>query len=199
MDADHPLAVRGSLHDRRTRELPDLMARAPGRPDLRALDAEAREADADVRLGDGSTWPDLGLGVRYAREEGSNIVLGSMTLTLPFFERGQGLRAEARARARRLRLELDAGRRVVSVEVSTAFEVYVRRVAAVAELEQNALPLLDENEALSRRSYEAGQIGLAEFLLMRREILETRNQYLERLFEAAAAVIDLEAGAGVLR
>jgi outer membrane protein, heavy metal efflux system len=199
MAADPPLAVRGDLRDRRRYELGELIARAPDRPDLRALDAEAREANADVRLGDGLAWPDLGFGARYEREEEADVVLGALTLTLPFFERGQGLRAEAGARARRLRLEMDAERRVVDVEVRTAFEVYGRRVGAVTGLERDALPLLDQNESLARRSYEAGQIGLAEFLVVRREILETNDLYLDRLFEAAVAGVELEASAGALR
>ena len=144
-------------------------------------------------------WPNLGLGVRYEREEGADVGLGTLTLTLPVFEHGQGLRAEATARARRLRLELEADRRVVSVEVRTAFDVYGRRVDAALELERNAVPLLDENEALARRSYETGALGLAELLLVRREGLDTRKEYLERLLEAAIAGVELEASAGVLR
>jgi cobalt-zinc-cadmium efflux system outer membrane protein len=199
MDAVQPFAVQGDLHNRRRFELRELIAGSSDRPDLRSLDAEAHEADADLRLGKGLAWPDVGLGVRYAREEEANVFLGGLTLALPLLERGQGLRTEASARARRLQLELDAGRRLIDVEVRTAFEVYGRRVDAVTELEQNALPLLDENEALARRSYEAGQIGLAELLLVRREILETRNQHIDRLLEAAVAGIELEASAGALR
>jgi cobalt-zinc-cadmium efflux system outer membrane protein len=109
------------------------------------------------------------------------------------------VRAEARARAHRLELELEAARREVRREVSTAFEVYLQQKAAVEELARNALPVLEENESLSRESYEAGQISLAELLLVRREILETRNDYLSRLLDGAIAVADLEASAGVLR
>ena len=56
-----------------------------------------------------------------------------------------------------------------------------------------------DDETLSRESYEAGQISLAELLLVRREILETRSDYLSHLLETAIAAADLEASAGVLR
>jgi len=194
VDAESPLAVRGDLRDRRRVE----PKRPPDRPDLRALAAEAREADAEVRLGEGQRWPELGLGARYQREEGTDAVLGTLTLTLPIFERGQGLRAEAGARARRLRLELDARRRAAAVEVRAAGEIYRRRIEAAEELERGAMPLLEENETLARRSYEAGQVGLAELLLIRREVLDTRTIYLDRLLEAAIAGIELEAAAGAL-
>lgn len=199
MDADERIAVRGDLKDRRRFALSDLMARAPERSDLRALAAERREADAAACLSSGLAWPELGLGVRYQREEQANILLGTLTLSLPAFERGQGLRAEAVARSRRLSLELEAGRRTARTEVRTAFDVYQRRVEAVEELEVNALPLLDTNEALAKRSYESGQIGLADLLVVRREVLGTRLQYLDRLLEAADAGVQLEASAGALR
>jgi cobalt-zinc-cadmium efflux system outer membrane protein len=105
----------------------------------------------------------------------------------------------ATARARRLELELEAARRAVLTEVRSAFEVYEQQRAAVEELEQNALPVLETNESLSRESYEAGQISLAELLIVRREILETRSDYLSRVADVAISAADLEASAGVLK
>jgi cobalt-zinc-cadmium efflux system outer membrane protein len=162
------------------------------------LKAGVEEAAAEYRLGKSLGWPDVGFGVRYERDGGEDVVLGGLSLTLPVFERGQGKREEATARAHRLRLELEAGRQVVGVEVQTAFAVYQRRVEAVTELEREALPLLDVNEALSRRSYESGQIGLVELLLLRREVLELRTLYLDRLLEAALSGVEVEVSAGVL-
>ena len=57
--------------------------------------------------------------------------------------------------------------------------------------------VLDENEALSRESYDVGQISVVELLLVRRQMLEIRNEYLSRLLDAAIASADLEASAGV--
>jgi cobalt-zinc-cadmium efflux system outer membrane protein len=66
-------------------------------------------------------------------------------------------------------------------------------------LETDAIPGLDENEQLTTRSFDVGQIGLPDLLLIRREILDTRFQYLDALLEAALARIDLDTSAGVLR
>ena len=199
MDADEPLSVRGDLRDRPHYVLSALLARAAERPDLQALAAGARETQADQRLARASMWPNLGLGARYERDDGNNVGMGTVTLTLPVFERGQGLRAEAAARERHAQLALEADRRTVSVAVQTAFAVYQRREDAVTELERNALPGLDDNQALARRSYAAGQLSLAELLLIRREILETKSEHLSRLLEAAVAGVELEASAGVLQ
>ena len=79
------------------------------------------------------------------------------------------------------------------------FQAFNRRLAAVRVLETEAIPGLDENEALTSRSFEVGQLGLPDLLLIRREILDTRSQYLDALLEAALARVDLDASAGLLR
>lgn len=196
---EQELRLGGDLQVSRAYDLQDLLAKATDRPDIRALQSELDAANAEFRLGRALAWPEFGIGGRYEREEGDDLVLGAVRLTLPLFDRGRNVRAEARARVHRLELELDAARRDVRREVSTALEVYSQRKAAVEELEKNGLRVLEENESLSRESYEAGQISLAELLLVRREILETRSDYLAHLLDTAIAATDLEASAGVLK
>ena len=198
MDAAEPLRVSGDLHDRRRFALTELLARAPYRPDLQALAAEAQVAQADARLGRALQWPNVGVGATYARDDGKNVALGTLSATLPVFERGQGVRAEAEARERRATLTLETSRRTIAVEVETAFNAYRHREDAVTELETKALPRIDANEALARRSYDVGQLSLSDLLVLRRELLDTKSEYLTRLLEAAVAGIDLEAAAGVL-
>ena len=137
--------------------------------------------------------------MRYSREEGDHIVLGGMKVTLPMFSKGQEQRAVGSARAARLRTELEATRARIQVEVRTAHEAYNRSLAAVRALEAEAIPGLDENEKLTTRSFEVGQLGLPELLLIRREILDTRSQYLGALLEAALARVDVDASAAILR
>jgi cobalt-zinc-cadmium efflux system outer membrane protein len=197
MDGD--IRVEGELTVGSDPELPALLQTASQRPEFRALEAGVQEAEAEARLGRSFGRPEYGIGVRYAREEGDQIVLGGVTLTLPVFSKGQELQAVGSARASRLRAELEAARTRVQLEVRSAYEAYSRRVAAVRVLATDAIPGLDENEALTTRSFEVGQLGLPELLLIRREILDTRVQYLDALVEAALARIDLEASAGVLR
>lgn len=198
MTASEPLAIAGDLKDRRY-ELSSLLASAEERPDLKAAAAEIREAQADVRLGRSFRWPAVAPTLSFKRDEGDRVLQGGLSFTLPLFNRGQELQATGEARARRLQRELDASRRFIEVEIRTAYDVYATQVAAVETLERDALPSLDENEKLARRSFEEGEIGLAELLLVRREVFETRSVYTEHLLEAAIAGIELEARAGVLQ
>jgi cobalt-zinc-cadmium efflux system outer membrane protein len=199
MAAEAPLAVRGDLRQHRSYQPDELIAEALNRPDLRAISAEIRQAEAEVRLGRSFAWPDLGLGFKYERDEGDTVTKGGLTLTLPIFSRGQELRATGEARARRLGRELAAGQRAVANQVRTGLDVYQRKVDAAQELERNALQSLAENETLARRSFEEGEINLIELLLIRRESFETRLFHLNQLLEAALAGVEVEARAGVLK
>jgi cobalt-zinc-cadmium efflux system outer membrane protein len=194
-DAD----VEGSLARPTESDLNAALQAASRRPELLALEASIEEAEAELNLGRAFSKPDYGIGVRYSREEGDQIVLGGMTVTLPVFAKGQEQSAAATARIARLRAALDAARVRVRLEVRAAFEAYNRRLEAIRTLEADAIPGLDENERLTTRSFEVGQLGLPELLLIRREILDTRSQYLDALLEAALARTDLDASAAILQ
>ena len=193
------VAVTGTLGLRSDASLTAALEAAAQRPELRAITAAIDEAQAELNLSTTFTKADYGLGARYSREEGDHIILGGLTITLPVFAKGQGQRALATARLDALRLQLAAVQQQIRQQVRTAFDVYQRREAAVRVLETDAIPSMDENEQLTTRSFDAGQIGLVELLLLRREILETRAQYLDALLEAVLAQVEFDASAGILR
>ena len=196
---DSDVSVSGALRTPAPADVSAALQSSAQRPELRALEAGIQEADAELQLGTSLSKPEYGLGVRYSREGSDHIVLGGLTLTLPMFSKGQEQRASGSARAARLRAELDATRVRIQAEVRAAFEAYSRHLAAVQVLEADAIRDLDENERLTTRSFDVGQLGLPDLLLIRREILDTRFQYLDALLEAAMARTDLDASAGILR
>jgi cobalt-zinc-cadmium efflux system outer membrane protein len=169
------------------------------RPDITALEAELEEAKAERRLGEGFAWPDVNVGVRYEQEGEERVLLGALGVSLPLFARGQSARVTGEARVRRLQLALEAARQTRSVQGRAALARYRKDREAVELLEREALPLLADNEQLARKSYEAGEMGLAEFLLVRRDVLEVRADYLARLLQAALSRVDLAVQTGVLR
>lgn len=198
MSPQEPLAVSGELPRRSSGEVTWLIGQAAGRPDIRALAAQTRQAEAEVRLGRSFRRPELEVGLRYEEEESAEVVLGTLAVSLPVFDRGQGLIAEAGARAARLRTEHDALRRSVESEVRAAFEIHQRRLEAAAAFDGVDSDLTEAGE-LTTASYEAGQISLMDLLLVRREVLETRMAHLDRQLDAALSGVRLEASAGVLR
>jgi cobalt-zinc-cadmium efflux system outer membrane protein len=196
LDPGETPAPAGSLRELPVQELDALLARAAERPDLRALAAGAREAEAQVRIGEAMAGPDLALRTGYQREEGADVVSAGVAIALPLFQKGQEERAVGQARAGSLRAQEAAARRAADAEVRAAFAAYQRRVQAVEELERTALPAILDNETLAQKSFEAGEINLGDLLLIRREILETRLSYLDLMLAARLAAVELETRAG---
>jgi cobalt-zinc-cadmium efflux system outer membrane protein len=195
-----PVEIRGSLRDATPLATSaDLLARAVERPDVRALDAEIAEAEAEQSFARTLRWPELGVRASYSHEEGDRILLGGIGLTLPLFNRGQEAAAVASARLSRLRAEREALKRTIEAEVRGAIASHDALRAAVAEYERTVLPLVEENERLALESYEVGQIGLADLLLVRREALDARRAYIDQLLAMRLAEVELRARAGVWR
>jgi outer membrane protein, heavy metal efflux system len=197
LDFTEPITVRGSLRDVPAIATNELIARAADRADLRVLDAEIAEAEADQRLARTLRWPDFGIRASYASEEGDRILLGGVGLTLPVFNRGQEATAVAHARLARLRAERDALYRTIEADVRGAIATHDALRAAASEFERTVLPLIEENERLALESYEVGQIGLGDLLLVRREALDARRAFIDQLIETRLGEVELRAKSGV--
>jgi outer membrane protein, heavy metal efflux system len=191
-----PVTIGGSLRDVQTLPTDDLPARAAERSDVRALDAEIAEAEAEQRIARTLRWPDFGLRASYAREGEERVVLGGVGMSLPLFNRGQEASAVASARLARLRVEREALTRTVEAEVRGAMAAHDALRGAAAEYERSVLPLVEENERLALESYDVGQIGLADLLLVRRESLDARRTFIDQLTELRLAEVELTALAG---
>jgi outer membrane protein, heavy metal efflux system len=198
LDAGRALTLEGDIRPRPLPEVPGIEKVAEERPEVRAIQADVRETKAEIVVGKGLRWPDVTPRVRFEREDGTHVLWGGLTVTLPVWSRGQEALGVAEARQSRLAVELDAARRAARAELEGAYEAHRLRLAAVAALDDSAARL-EENAMLAQRSYEVGQIGLSEWLQVRRETLETRLLHLVRLLEAREAEIDLLAKAGWLR
>lgn len=176
-----------------------LLASAASRPDVRALEGERQEAEAEARLAGRSAWPELGLVARYEREAGERVAWGGLSLSLPLFARGQAERGAVAARIERVERDLAAARQSAEREVRAAFAVHEARRAALQGLERDVLLAAVENDGLLQRSYEVGQIGVAELIVSRREGAEARRVWLAARLAAAVADLELQVRAGVLR
>lgn len=199
LDAAAPLAVRGELTDEPPADLERLLARAAERADLKMIEAELRRSEAELKLGRAQAWPDVGVSAGYGREEQADIARGGFTLTLPVLDRGQATRGAAQARRAALSAALDAARRAAAEEVRVAFERHALLARAVALLDEDAQPRLEENDAMARRSYEVGQLPLGELLVAQREAIAARLASVDLRRDAVLAAIELEVRAGGLR
>jgi outer membrane protein, heavy metal efflux system len=194
--ADQPLLLSGDLAALARAALPAKASET--RADITALEAELREARSALRQGNAEAWPDVTLGVQYEREGEDQAILGALSLPLPLYQRGQDLRVTARAQIERLTSQLEAARSGRRIEIEAATALHAKNLQALEEL-RAALPLVEENLSLARKSYEAGEMGLAELLLIRREALEARTDHLDHLLQAALSRINILVQTGAIQ
>ena len=162
------------------------------RSDIAARRAEVSAAAAQVRVADAERWPSLAFRITYAHEdEGADILLGGIAMSLPMFNRGQGERIEARARQERARVELSALENTIATQGDAARASFAAAASAVEILDKRALPLATENEQMAQESYRAGKLDLPALLIIRRDALATRATHLDRLRDAALAGVEL--------
>ena len=199
MTASEPLAISPTVAWNRDFSETTLLAKALSRPDIRALTAELRQAEAQVRLGKSEALTELSAGVRYEREDGDNVPKAAVTFTIPLFNRGQENIAVGSSRATRIRQQIEASRRVVESEISSALQQYAVLRLSAEDLQKNGVPVLKDNETLSTRSYEEGEISLIELLLIRRESLEIQTLVVEKQLEAALAAVEVEYRSGAFQ
>lgn len=194
---DH-LRVEGDLKDRTFFDTIPSETSLEKRSDLLVALAEVDASRAGVALAEAQRRPDIAFRVGYRHEEGSDIVQGGVSIPLPFFNPGKGPVQEARARGDRARIDAETRKAAMSSEIEGARRGYAAAAESVRLLENDGLPRQQENEALARESYRAGKINLATLLQVRRDALDTRREYLERLLEAAEAGVNLAAAVGAL-
>jgi cobalt-zinc-cadmium efflux system outer membrane protein len=190
------LRVEGDLKDRSFFDTIPSGTPLDKRPDLLVTLAEVDASRAGIALAEAQAKPDIAFRVGYRHEEGDDIVQAGVSIPLPFFNPGKGLIQEAMARSDRARIDAEARKAAVSSEIEGARRGYAAAAESVRLLEKDGLPRQRENEVLARESYRAGKINLATLLLVRRDALETRREYLERLLEAAEAGVELAAAMG---
>ena len=82
-------------------------------------------------------------------------------------------------------------------EVSALWSKLQSLRTRVDRLAGSVLPSLDENQRLSAKAYEAGEIGLVELLLVNRQTLDARRELLEAEAELRLVQAELARAAGI--
>jgi cobalt-zinc-cadmium efflux system outer membrane protein len=190
------LLLAGDLADRSLIEQ-TLEGVAPARrADVLAADREVQAAKAARNLARGDLLPRLDFRLNYGHEGGEPLVQPGLAVTVPLFQYGQESRALASAREGRARSELERIQNAAAAESEGLQKIFEWAGRAADSLGSRALPRVAESEGMVRESYRAGKIDLPALLLVRRDLLETLREYLDRLLDIALAGIDLAVAKG---
>lgn len=190
------LRVGGELGDRSLLMRLLEAAQAAPRPDVLAAESEVRAARSARWLARTAWLPGLAFRLNYGHEEGDAILRPGLAVTVPLFDLGIEDRGVARARELRARADLDRVRHASAAEQEALAAVHASATAAAEMLESRALPRVRESEGMARESYRAGKLDLPSLLIVRRDLLGTRREHLDRLLDAALAGIDLAVARG---
>lgn len=190
------LSLQGQLGpapQARALDVAALTAEAAGnRADLLAARHEREVARAEHRLAAREAVPAPRVGVSFREEEDARILQGVLSMELPLFDRNQAERGVSHARARQAELAVAALEQRVTQEVALSVERVRTAREALDAFGGDVREALDQNMALVTRGYEAGELDFLALLLMRREMLEVRREYIEALLELSSAEAHLD-------
>jgi outer membrane protein, heavy metal efflux system len=181
--------------------LEDLVAGASRRPDLVALDEREQAARSRLELERAAAFPDVTVGLRSTREGPPELRERTVGLTfsvpLPFFKQNEAAIGRAVTERDQLQVERQTAIRDGEARIREQWQRLQSLQARLFRLVASVLPKLDENLTLSTKAYRAGEIGVLQLIVVNRQALDARRDYLEALGEFTQARIALEAAAAI--
>lgn len=192
--------VSGELRRDGGYSLDDLLSAAARRRQLETLAKREDAARSRLALERAARYPDVTLGLFTGREGPSDLredVVGlSVSVPLPLFRRNEGAIGRAMTELTQVQIERRAAGRDVGAAVRTQWQRVAQLEARTRRLRETVLRTLEDNQRLSQTALKEGEIGIAELLLVNRQVAETRRELLEAETELRLARVVLERAAG---
>lgn len=181
------------------------------RPDLAAARANERAAEASLRLARAQAIPDVTPFGRFSSSASAfdNTPVGKLTdrsksigfgvsITLPIFNRNQGLRAEATAAVTQAQQERDYLQTTVRAEVESAYQRLKTTETALSIFESGVIERSTENLKTLRAAYQLGEYRITDLIAEQRRVVDAQREYTELLAEHYRAAVDLQLATGDL-
>lgn len=180
--------------------LEQLLAASANRPFLRALALREQAAQHRLSLERAARYPDITLGLARAKEGSAeapeHLTRLTVSLPLPLFRQNAGNIGRASTELTQAQIEQQTGQRNTRADIEALWQRMQSLNARIAALQQTVLPALEENQRLSAKSLQAGEISLVQLLLVNRQVLDGRRDLIDALTEMRANRIALDLAAG---
>ena len=199
---DEPIPAMGALPN-----LTGLQTKALAlRPDYRSALLSADRAQAERALAHALRWEDWSVGLELSQDrqvingapsQGSDRLIGvTLSIPLPFYNKSQGLLAEAEASQDQAQARIDAARLGISGEVAGVYAEASRLQPALAQYADVILPISQSNVNLAQQGYGQGLIPVFEVVQAQRQQAELNATYLTTLDQYLQALVRLHAAVG---
>ncbi|HKU44009.1 MAG TPA: TolC family protein [Polyangiales bacterium] len=169
-------------------------------PELRLHRAELEQARAEAEVAERAVFPRPALGAELSRETGPEgppawIVLGTLRVSLPVWQRLEAERGEKNAEQRIALAELEAFRNTTRVRIASAL-AELSGAAQRLQLLAASGASFDESLGLLQRGLEAGELPLLEVSFARQRLLDAQLAALDARADYERAWIELERAVG---
>jgi cobalt-zinc-cadmium efflux system outer membrane protein len=180
--------------------LEELLRLVDSRPAFRAFGHREEAARHRLALERAAVYPDVTLGVGTGQDGPSEarerLTLFTVSVPLPLFRRNAAGIGRASSELARTQIEREAALRDARGQVIALWRTFESLRSRVARLRDSLLPRLDENQRLSQRALQAGEIGIAELLLVNRQLLDAQRDFFAALIDYETTRVTLEEAAG---
>jgi outer membrane protein TolC len=161
-----------------------LRARLDGHPSIRLIDAQQRQADADVHVADAGRRSDFGVDLSYQRRDPrfGDYVSAGVTVSLPFFTRRRQ-NAEigaAQAKAGQVLAEREAARRAIASDLDSSLADHAMHHEQWMRARDTLQPLAERRVKLETASYAAGRATLTDLADAYSALADARLTTLDR-------------------
>ncbi len=199
---DEPIPALGTLPN-----LAALQSKALAlRPDYRSALLNADRAQAEKALARALRWEDWSAGLELSQDrqvingapsQGADRLIGvTLSIPLPFYNKGQGLLAEAEASQDQAQARIDALRLGISSEIAGVYAEASRLQPALGQYGDSILPISQSNVQLAQQGYSQGLIPVFEVVQAQRQQAELNATYLTTLDQYLQALVRLHAAVG---
>jgi outer membrane protein, heavy metal efflux system len=179
----------------------ELLERARvNRPDLSAKLRELERAEAEITLRRREIFPNPSAGISFHREgTGDKIVLGSLAIPLPIFNRRQGELESLEARKIQARAEVLGLEKEIRKEVDQALNQWTIALESFQLFQREIIERTEENFKLLEAAYRERKIDFPQVLIMENDLIAANLSYLDTSLALREAAIRLQEVTGEIR
>ena len=158
--------------------------------------ADIKVTERKISLSSSDRFPEIEIGIRYAKEEDSSIIGAGISFLLPVFNNNSNRNNAYQHEIQSLQNEIIFIVQQIEQDVKNATINLNQIQQSVSQYEKKILSIAKENMANLKKSWNAGQLNALAFIQHQRQSLDAQKQYYTLLLDYFKAIETLENSMG---